>query len=310
MRDCISNLEKLIIRTQLIPYHTNDLNIRSSIYLKPENLQMFGSYKIRGIMSVLKESDILSLATGLSVASAGNMAQPVAFAAQRLKVPCRIYVPETAPQTKLLAIQKLGAEIIRLPYEEVWKIVRGDSEVTNAGIFIHPALNVSLLKGYSDIAHEIIEDMPDVDAIVIPFGVGGLSLGIARVVHQFNPNIAIYTCEPETASPLKASLQLNKPVSIDRIPSFVDAIGTPEVLPAVFHQLAPLINDSLVVTLNEIKQALKSLFAIKLVCEGAAACSFAAATQLAELGRYQKIACILSGGNIDMGVLKESITSH
>lgn len=208
MREEILNLEKLIIRTQLIPFHTTDLDIQSRIYLKPENLQIFGSYKIRGIVSVLKESNPLFLQSGLSAASAGNMAQAVAFSAQKLKIPCRIYVPESAPQTKMLAIQKLGAEIIQLPYEDVWKIVRGEIAIPDDRIFIHPALNTSLLKGYSIIAHEIIEDMPDADAIVIPFGVGGLSLGVGNAIHQLNPHIAVYACEPETASPLKEALKL------------------------------------------------------------------------------------------------------
>ena len=308
MREAILNLEKLIIRTQLIPFHTADLDIQSQIFLKPENLQIFGSYKIRGIVSVLKESDLHFLQSGLAAASAGNMAQAIAFSAQQLKIPCRIYVPTSAPQTKMLAIQKLGAEIIRLHYEDVWKIVRGDIELPDDRIFIHPALNASLLKGYSIIAHEIIEDMPDADAVVIPFGVGGLSLGIGNAMHQIKPHLAIYTCEPETASPLKTSLQLGKPICVHRIPSFVDAIGTPEVLPQVFNQLAPIVKDSLVISLNDIKQALRNLyFNNKLVCEGAAACSLAAAIQLAKLGKYQKIVCILSGGNIDIETLKESI---
>jgi len=308
MKKIISKLSSLILRTPLIPFNLPDLMLASNIYLKPENLQIFGSYKIRGIVSVLQESDLDSLQSGLSAASAGNMAQAIAFSAQQLKIPCRIYVPESAPQTKMLAIQKLGAEIIQLPYADIWKIVRGDIELPTDRMFIHPAFNTSLLKGYSIIAHEIIEEMPDVDAIVIPFGVGGLSLGVGHAIHQLNPHIAIYTCEPETASPLKTSLQLNKPSSVQRIPSFVDAIGTPEVLPQVFHQLAAIVKDSLVISLNDIKQALKHLyFNNKLVCEGAAACSLAAAMQLAKLGKYQKIVCILSGGNIDTNVFKESI---
>ncbi|OGT45136.1 MAG: hypothetical protein A3E83_07615 [Gammaproteobacteria bacterium RIFCSPHIGHO2_12_FULL_41_20] len=306
MRESILNLEKLIIRTPLIPFCNTYFDIGSRIFLKPENLQIFGSYKIRGIVSVLKEIEPHILQKGLCVASAGNMAQAVAFSAQELNIPSRIYVPEAAPQTKLMAIQKLGAEIIRMHYEDVWKIVRGDIKLPDDRIFIHPALNQSLLNGYSKIADEIIDEMPDIDAIVIPFGVGGLSLGIGNRIQQRNPHIAIYTCEPETASPLKSSLQLTKPISIDRKPSFVDAIGTPEVLPQVFHQIASLVKDSLVISLNDIKHVLKSLyFNHKLVCEGAAGCSLAAAIQLAKLGSYQKIVCILSGGNIDDAVLKQ-----
>jgi threonine dehydratase len=164
------------------------------------------------------------------------MAQAVAYAAQQLNIPCRLYVPDSAPQIKIQAIQNSGAEIIQMPYEDVWKIVRGDIKVSDDRIFIHPALNSFLLKGYAKIAEEILEAMPDADAIVIPFGVGGLSLGISKTIRKYNPEIAIYTCEPETACPLKTSLQMNKPVSVHRAASFVDAIGTPEVLADVFHQ--------------------------------------------------------------------------
>ncbi len=305
LREEILNLERLIIRTQLIPFHITALDSLSPIYLKPENLQIFGSYKIRGIVGMLKDSNPQFLQSGLSAASAGNMAQAVAFSARKLNIPCRIYVPESAPQTKIHAIRKLNAEIIQRPYEDIWKIVRGDIKLPQDRFFIHPALNIALRNGYASIAHEMIEDMPETDAVVIPFGVGGLSLGISHAIHQLNPHIAIYTCEPITASPLKASLQANKPVSIQRIPSFVDAIGTPEVLPEVFHQLAPLIHDSLVISLNDIRQALRHLYSVKLVCEGAAACSLAAAIQLAQLGKYQKIVCILSGGNIDSEVMSD-----
>lgn len=306
MREEILNLEKLIIRTPLIPFHNKEFDIQSRIFLKPENLQIFGSYKIRGIVSVLNEAESQVIQNGLCAASAGNMALAIAFSTKQLKIPCRIYVPESAPQTKLLTIQKLGAETIRLHYEDVWKIVRGDIELPDDRFFIHPALNQFLLKGYSKISDEIIEDMPDVDAIVIPFGVGGLSLGIGNAIKKHNPHIAIYTCEPETASPFKTSLQLAKPVSINRTPSFVDAIGTPEVLPQVFYQLAPLVKDSLIISMDEIKQALKSLyFNHKLVCEGAAGCSLAGAIHLARFGQYRKIACVISGGNIDTNVLNQ-----
>lgn len=302
------NLMKLIIKTPLIPFCSPDCDIQPRIFLKAENLQLGGSYKIRGIISVIEEIEPQILQKGLCAASAGNMAQAIAFSAQRLKIPSRIYVPESAPRNKILAIQKCGAEIIRLHYDDIWKIVRGDIKLPDDRIFIHPALNQALLNGYSKIADEIIDEMPDIDAIVIPFGVGGLSLGISKRLQQRNPHIAIYTCEPETAFPFKSSLQLTKPASIDRKPSFVDAIGTPEVLPQVFHQLAPLIKDSLVISLDDIKQALKCLYySHKLVCEGAAGCSLAAAIELAGHGQYQKIVCILSGGNIDYDVLSQFI---
>lgn len=291
-------MEKLILRTPLIPFSNEQ------IYLKPENLQMFGSYKIRGIVSLIADADPTLLKEGLSAASAGNMAQAVAYVAQKLNIPCRIFIPDSAPQVKKEMIIKLKAELIELPFQDVWAMVRGDRKPPEKGIFIHPAYNDSLRKGYSSIAHEIIEDMPQTDAIVIPFGVGGLSLGIGMAMRKLKPDIAIYTCEPETAAPLKKSLSKGQALSVERIPSFVDAIGTSEVLPWVYKQLAPILKDSIVVSLNEIRLAMKSLlFNNKMICEGAAGCSLAAAIRLAETGKHEKIACIISGGNVSPDVL-------
>lgn len=296
----MQKLDQSIIRTPLIPFHNRDTELQSQIFLKPENLQIFGSYKIRGIVAAVKNIKPAILSRGISAASAGNMAQAVAYVARELNIPCRIYVVETAPQVKLDAIQKLGAEIVKLPYKILWQYVNTQLTPPDDRFFIHPAFNKALLNGYSTIGSEIIQDMPDVDAVVIPFGVGGLSLGIIQAIRKVNSDIAIYTAEPETASPLNISLQHNKAMSIERTPSFVDAIGTPEVLPEVFRQLAPLVKDSLVMSLEEVKDAFRKLFFNnKLVTEGAAACSMAAAISLAKQNKYKKIVSIISGGNID-----------
>ncbi len=299
-------LEKFVLRTPLIPLDTCIDSARANIYLKPENLQPFGSYKIRGIASVVSHYPETDLEKGLAAASAGNMGQTVAFAAQQLKIPCQIYVPESAPAIKKNMIQQLGADLVQLPFDEIWGLVNGDNEIKDEKIFIHPACSEPLLKGYASIAAELIEDMPTLDAVIIPFGVGGLCRGIGRALRNSRPDIAIYTCEPETAAPLKASLALGTPVSITRIPSFVDAIGTPEVLPQIFCEMRSLINDSIVVSLDQIRKAIQILFyKHKLLCEGAAACSLAAAMQLSMTGRFNHIACILTGGNISLDTLNE-----
>lgn len=302
------DLEKMIIRTPLIPYNSSNITPNYTIYLKPENLQKFGSYKIRGIASVVKKSDASLLCKGLSAASAGNMGQSIAFVAQQLNIPCYIYVPETTPDVKKESIKKLGANLIELPFDEIWGIVRGDIRPPFDGIFIHPVFCEALLTGYESIANEIIEDLPDLDAIIIPFGVGGLSTAVGRVIHKYNPNIAIYTCEPTTAAPLNASLKLGEPAQVNRIPSFVDAIGTPEVLPAVFELLSPIIRGALAVELNDIKQAMYDLLINnKLLCEGGAACSVAATRLVAEWSHHRKIVCLLTGGNLSKDILQQAL---
>ncbi|WP_028389541.1 pyridoxal-phosphate dependent enzyme [Legionella fairfieldensis] len=300
-------LNQLVIRTPLLSF--NEIE-ESQIYLKPENLQQFGSYKIRGVVSVIKNSEPLLLSKGLSAASAGNMGQAIAFVARQLAIPCHIYVPDTTPQIKKDRIKKSGANLHEKPFEAIWQIVRGDISPSTESIFIHPVFSEALLAGYEAIAYEIIEDLPDLDAIIIPFGVGGLSIAISRVIHQYNPKIAIYTCEPETAAPMYNSLRQGKPTSVSRIVSFVDAIGTPEVLPAVFQQLSPFLTDSIVVNLESVKQAVRTLlFNNKLLCEGASACSLAAGLNILKEKKHRKIVCLLTGGNLAGELLQELLAS-
>lgn len=302
-------LDDSIIRTPLLEYHGNHSQCRGKIYLKPENLQAFGSFKIRGIASVLNAYSEKQLQHGFAAASAGNMGQVIAFVAQQLNIPCKIFVPDTIPDIKKEKIKHLGAQIIEKPFEEIWHIIEGNIPTTE-GLFIHPVFCQELLKGYESIAKEIIEDLPDLDAIVIPIGVGGLSIAIARVIYAYNPNIAIYTCEPETAAPLHASLKHGKPITVSRQPSFIDAIGSPTVLPFVFNQLAPIIRNSLVVKIIHAQKAFIDLLLLnKLLCEGAAACSLAAGLDLLALQKHQRIVCLLTGGNLETQTITSLISS-
>lgn len=297
-------LDKYILRTPLIPYAGD-----SQIYLKPENLQIFGSYKIRGIATAIRAADPLKLKKGLVTISAGNMAQTVAFAARELKIPCKIFIPNTAPEIKKEAIRKLGAEIIELAFEEIWKMVKSDNLDAHDGVLIHPVFTKGILEGYGSIAKEIIEDLPEVDAIVIPFGVGGLASGMAKTIKLLRPDISIYTCEPTTASPLQASLKVGGSVKVERHSSFIDAIGTPEVLTQVYDNLKNVVRESVTVTPDEAMRSLRNLLMKnKLLCEGAAAVSMAAALKISERGEHRKIACVLSGGNISLEVVQSLIT--
>lgn len=269
-----------------------------NILLKAENLQPFGSYKIRGVSEAVRSAPLETLRAGLRAASAGNMAQAVAHLAKVFEVPCQIYVPDSAPEVKKQAIRNLGAELIERPFQEVWNLVRHPPRDLS-GLFIHPVFTPGLLAGYGTIATELLEDRPRLGAVVIPFGVGGLTLGVARALKNLRPDILVYTCEPETAAPLKASLVAGSPQRVERKPSFIDAIGTPEVLPEVFDLVRPLITDSVVVSLAETRSAMMSLASdCKLICEGAAAASFAAALRLTAEEPDLEVACILSGGNI------------
>lgn len=285
-------MQTLIVRTPLLRFQ------QTRIFLKPESLQPFASYKLRGVAQAVMSAPEELRANGLCTASAGNMAQAVAFMARELKLPCRIIVPDSAPEVKKAAIRNLGAELDEKPFHEVWELVRNPPRSTNE-LFIHPVFTPGLLEGYGRMAQELLEDRPSLHAVVVPFGVGGLTLGLGRALKKLKPEIRIYTCEPETASPLAVSLKRGRASQVERQPSFIDAIGTPEVLPEVFAEAKDLVHESRIVRLDETRAALRELAErAKLVCEGAAAASFVAARQLASENPTFEIAAILSGGNL------------
>ncbi len=297
-------LNKYVLRTPLVPFDHGKR--KTNIFLKTENLQFLGSYKIRGVASAIESAKPEVLKKGLTAVSAGNMAQAVAFAAQILNVSCRIFVPTSAPLVKKTAIKNLGAELIELAFEEIWNLVK--SGYHSDGLFIHPVFTTALLKGYGRISQEILEDLNQVDAIVIPFGIGGLTLGIVQRLKIIAPHVSIYTCEPSTAAPLHAALEAGRSVKVERHPSFIDAIGTPEVLPFVFTEVKDLVKESLIVQPQNAMLALQEVLRKnKLLCEGAAGVCVAAATQLADRGIYKNIVCILSGGNISPEVVLKDI---
>jgi threonine dehydratase len=271
------------------------------ISLKPENLQPFGSYKIRGVISAVEQADPAELGYGLVAASAGNMAQAVAFVAQQLGIPCRIYLPDNAPEVKRQAIQRLGAELIELSFAQIWAMVSGTAPYTERGVFIHPAFSPALVQGYGTLVDEWLHDSPQMEALVIPFGVGGLALGIVRRLQQLRSTVKVYLAEPETAAPMHRSLAEGRACQVQRQPSFVDAIGTPEVLPQVFAELAPLIAGSIAVGLSEARLAVAEVYHHhRMVVEGASGCALAAAKILLRKGQARNVSCLLSGGNIDL----------
>lgn len=297
--------QDLIIRTPLLPFEALAPNNSHKIFLKPENLQRFGSYKMRGVAQAIRVANPKTLSGGLYAASAGNMAQAVAYMAKELQLNCTIYVPETAPEIKKLAIQKLGAHLEERPFEKIWELVRNPPKLCE-GLFIHPVFTPGLLEGYGSIADELVVDRPSLHSVLIPFGVGGLTLGIARRLKFLNPKIKIYAVEVESACPLKASLLAGKAMKIKREPTFVDAIGTPEVLNEIFEELQFLITDSLVVSLGEVRKAISHLaLQNKLICEGAAAAALTAAHKLSQQNPLEEMACILTGGNISKQTLNE-----
>ncbi len=280
----------------------------AEIYCKLENLQPIGSFKLRGAGNAMALAPPERLAQGVVTASAGNMAQGVAWNARRMGIPCRVVVPDHAPETKLEAIRRLGGEIIKVPFDEWWAIILSGRYDALPGLFIHPVRDRAVMAGNGTIGLEILADLPDVDALVIPYGGGGLSGGIASALRALKPDARLYAVEVETAAPLAAALAAGGPVEVDYQASFVDGIGGKSVLPEMWRLVSGLLDGALQVSLDETRGAIRLLAERqRVIAEGAGAAAVAAA--LAGRAGAGKVVCVVSGGNIDRGVLAGILAS-
>jgi threonine dehydratase len=290
------NIESVALRTPLIQCNTD---APANLYLKLENLQPIGSFKIRGAANVMARTPRDRLWRGVLTASAGNMAQGVTFCAQRIGVGATIIAPDTAPATKIQAVERMGGRVIKVPFAEWWRTFETRSYPGIDATFIHAFDDPDVMAGNGTIALELLEDLPDLDAVVIPWGGGGLSCGIAAVLRELAPRVRIYAAEIETAAPLAPSLAAGEPRPVEYQPSFVDGIGSKMVFPGMFESARKLLDGSFVVTLTEAADAMKVVAERnRIIIEGAAACAVAAGL----LGRAGsgKVVAIVSGGNIDL----------
>ena len=295
------------IRTPLV--RLNYSEAPAEIYLKLENLQPIGSFKIRGAANAMGHLPPETLSRGVLTASAGNMAQGVAWRARELGIPCTVVAPDTAPETKVKAIERLGGRVIKVPFEEWWRAFETRTFPGIEATFIHAFDDLNVMAGNGTIALEIVEDCPEVDAIVIPWGGGGLTCGIAAAMRALNSQCKIYAAEVATAAPLAASIAAGTPRSVDYQPSFVDGIGARVVFPQMLERAQQLIDGSLVAELDEIKSALRLMAERnRVIAEGAGACALACA--LAGKAGGGKVVCIVSGGNIDFTTLCEILTGR
>ncbi|MGH9828515.1 MAG: threonine ammonia-lyase, partial [Blastocatellia bacterium] len=217
------------IRTPLVRLHVADAP--AEIYLKLENLQPIGSFKIRGATNAIAHIPADQLKRGVLTASAGNMAQGVAWKARELGIPCTVVAPDTAPEAKLQAIDRLGARTIKVSFDEWWRTFERRAYPGVDGVYIHAFDDLNVMAGNGTIGLEILEDLPDVDAVVIPWGGGGLTCGIAAALRALKPRCRIYAAEVETAAPLAASFAAGSARTIQYHPSFVDGIGGKTVFP-------------------------------------------------------------------------------
>ncbi len=292
-----TRLGPLVLRSPLIPL--NGPADGGRVYLKLENLQPTGSFKVRGagnsILAALERGPV----KGVYTTSAGNMAQALAWHAQRRGIPCTTIVPDTAPQAKLDGIRRFGAEIVQLSWDEVWNItLNGVYPPLSDRLYVPPFNHPDMIAGNGTIGTEIHEDLSEVDSVFVAIGGGGLICGIASALRALKPSVRVIACEPETAAPFTASLKAGTPCQVDRRPSFVDGSGASSVFPEMWARLNGLVRESRVVSLEETASAIRLLFERhRVVAEGAAGTALAAA--LREEGSSSPRIAVISGGNID-----------
>jgi threonine dehydratase len=288
------------VQTPLVRLNVDDAP--AEIYLKLENMQPIGSFKIRGAVNLLAQLDPAELANGVWTASAGNMAQGLAWCARQRGISCTVVVPEIAPEAKLSAVRRLGADIVTVSLEEFFETLSSRHKEGMRGTFVHAFSDGRMMAGNGTIALEILEDLPQVDAILVPYGGGGLTCGIASAAQAIAPHLKVFACEPESAAPLNHSLAAGRPVVPPFRRTFIDGAGGQRVYPEMFDLAKRLLVGSIAVPVMKVAEAVRLLVERNhLVAEGAGALPIAAA--LSGSAGTGRVCCVVSGGNIDTHVL-------
>jgi threonine dehydratase len=290
------------VRTPLVPLEGSD------VWLKLEMLQPIGSFKIRGAANAMAQMDRDELALGVVTASAGNMAQGVAWNARRLGIPCTVVAPDHAPEAKVRAVERLGGRVLKVPFDEWWQAFVDRGRPGLEGAFVHAFDDERVMAGNGTIALELLEDLPDVDTVLVPWGGGGLACGIASAVRALRPECRVVAVEVATAAPLTASLASGRVETVDYRPSFVDGIGSKTVFASMLERALELLDGSVVVELDEVAAAMRLLATrAHVVAEGAGAAPVAAA--LSGRAGPGRVACVVSGGSVDASTLAATLTA-
>jgi threonine dehydratase len=307
VRDAAAHMYEVSVRTPLVRLDLPFDSDGPEIYLKLESLQPIGSFKLRGAWNAIRRLPKEALRDGVWTVSAGNAAQGVAFAARRAGVPCSVMVMDTAPATKINAIGALGAGIVRVTYDEAWRTVESHRSDRMRGHFVHPFDDDDFIAGNATAALEILEDLPDVNAVVAPLGGGGLLAGIASVIRAQKPEAKVFAAEPQTAAPLATSMARGEASYFDGwTASFVDGAGGKSVLPSMWPLLRSVVDDSIVLPLADVQAAMRyAADRVHVIAEGAAGCAIAAARS-GRAGRG-KVVAVVSGGNIDLARFAELV---
>ncbi|HEY0141738.1 MAG TPA: threonine/serine dehydratase [Thermoanaerobaculia bacterium] len=295
----------VITRTPLIRLLHN-VSGAPEIWLKLENLQPINAFKLRGAANAVAMLPEEERQKGVWTISAGNAGQGVAYAARAAGVPCTVVVIETAPETKVERMRALGAKLVKAPFDSCWRAMDERAFPGVEGTFVHPFDDHDFVAGNATVALEILEDLPNVATVISAIGGGGLIAGIGSTMRTLAPNVRVLGAEPETAAPGAKSFAAGSPQVFDEWQaSFVDGAGGKSIFPRMWERLRNTVDGSVVVTLDEVKAAMR-LVAEKsrVIAEGAGALSVAAALKQTE----GPVVAVVSGGNVDLRKFCELVT--
>jgi threonine dehydratase len=305
IHDARARIADTIVRTPLVRLELGPGF--PDIRLKLENLQPINAYKLRGAANAVAMLPESERRRGVWTISAGNAGQGVAYAARKAGVPCTVVAIETAPASKLERMRALGATLVTVSYTAAWKALEERSYPGVEGTFVHPFDDHNFIAGHATMGLEILEDAPDTAAVIAGIGGGGLIVGVGSAIKALRPEIRIWGAEPETAAPAALSFAMGSPqVFTDWTPSFVDGAGGQSVFPRMWERMRPLVDGSIVVSLDETRRAMRLMAEkARVIAEGAGALPLAAA--LTGKAGQGPIVAIVSGGNIDLKKFAELI---
>ena len=301
-------LKEVARRTDLI--HAPNLVKDTELYLKTENLQVTGSFKLRGAYYKISQLTDEQKKAGIIACSAGNHAQGVALAATRQGAKSVVYMPDSAPISKVEATKRLGAEVVLVDgaYDDAYAAALKAQQETGA-TFIHPFDDDEVIAGQGTIGLEILEQMRDVDAVIVPIGGGGLISGVAFAIKQLQPSVKVYGVQASNAPSMFESHRQGHQITLDTVHTFADGIAVKHPGDTTFSLVEQYVDDIVTVSEDEIAAAiLATIEKQKLIAEGAGAVSVAAAMFHKLPIQGKKVVCLVSGGNIDVNILSRVIT--
>lgn len=278
------------------------------IWLKLESLQPINAFKLRGAANAVALLPPEERSKGVWTISAGNAGQGVAYAARAAGIPCTVVVIETAPDTKIERMRALGAKLVKAPFDACWLAMEERAFPGVEGTFVHPFDDQNFVTGNATVGLEILEDLPHVKTVIAAIGGGGLISGIGSAMRALAPHVRVLGAEPETAAPGAVSFAAGSPQVFENWKaSFVDGAGGKSIFPRMWERMKNTVDGSTVVTLDEVKNAMRiAASKARVIAEGAGALSIAAALREKE----GPVVAVVSGGNIDLRRFCEIVTGE